>query len=89
MGVAEVLVCVVPSLVLGLVCIVVCWFSYHTQARIASHAWRMLQANLVLSGQPMAASLALKQEDTAQQEATPVASNGMSERMKQRNFIHG
>jgi len=89
MGVAEVVVCVVPSVVLGLVCIAICWFSYHAQKRIASHAWRMLQANLVLSGQPLAANLAHKQEDTAQLEATPPAQNGMSERMKQRNFIHG
>lgn len=82
--------CVVPVVVMGLLCSILLWFSYQMQRRVASHAWRMLQANLALSASPMAASLALKQEDTVQQEAAP-QSNGhvMSEAQRQRAFIHG
>ena len=61
--------CVVPVLAIALVCVIALWFSHRTTQRVASHAWRMMQANLALSQQPFAANLALKQEDTAQAEA--------------------
>lgn len=77
---------------MAVLCGYLLWLSYRMQQRIASHAWRMLQANLALSGNPMAASLALKQEDTALQESAPPPStngHGMTEAQRQRAFIHG
>ena len=87
-------VCVVPVVAMMVLCSIQLWLSYKTSQRIASHAWRMLQANLVLSAQPFAANLALKQEDTAKAEAdASAAQNGngrpMSDAMRARNFING
>src|SRR5689334_8315724 len=68
--------CVIPVLAMALVCVIALWLGHRTTQRVASHAWRMMQANLALSKQPFAANLALKQEDTAQEEAKAAATNG-------------
>jgi hypothetical protein len=87
-------VCVVPVVAMVVLCSIQLWLSYRMSQRIASHAWRMMQANLALSQQPFAANLALKQEDTAKAEAEAAITqnqNGrpMSDAMRARNFING
>jgi len=89
-----VIVCVIPVLAVALLCAFQLWLSHRTTQRVASHAWRMMQANLALSKNPQAAHLALKQEETAQAEAvaTAAALNGkqpMSPEMRQRLFHNG
>lgn len=79
---------------MALVCVIALWLGHRTTQRVASHAWRMMQANLALSKQPFAANLALKQEETAQAEAkAEITANGhaspMSPEMRQRLFQHG
>jgi hypothetical protein len=84
--------CVVPVVAMALLCAFQLWLSHRTTQRVASHAWRMMQANLALSAQPMAASLALKQEETAKTEAEAVLSNGrppVSDAVRLRNFHSG
>ena len=90
-----VFVCVLPVVCMAVLCAFQLWLSYQTSRRIASHAWRMMQANLALSEKPIAATLALKQEDTAQAEAkAQITANGnghapMSPEMRQRLFHNG
>lgn len=79
---------------MALLCAFQLWLSHRTTQRVASHAWRVLQANLALSKNPQAAHLALKQEETAKAEADATAAlngNGhaLSPSMRQRMFHEG
>ena len=78
---------------MALLCAFQLWLSHRTTQRVASHAWRMLQANLALSKNPQAAHLALKQEETAQDEAkAALTQNGsapMSSETRLRMFHNG